>query len=123
MEVIISVILISVVITALLTIKDNNLTLLQRADLKDKHTSYIALLAYDWLSINNRNNNIFISDKIDLNDDDFKTEISSIKINVKDEVIETKNLNDGVLSYKIYKSTYKIEEENKKENFSLKVLN
>ena len=122
-EVLVSIVLITLIITALLSIKDTNLSFIEKSAQKEKYRSYISLLAYDIESIKNRNKNIFLSDIIGLNDDDFKQEISSIKINVKDEIQETKELENSTFSYQINKSTYKIDEKASNSFFTIKIQN
>jgi len=121
MEVLVSIILITVVIAALLSIKQNNLSIMEKSNEKEAYRSYISVLAYDIESINNRNKNIFLSDVLDMNDTDFKEEINSIKINVKDEIIESKDVKNSSFSYSLIKSTYKIEEKITNSFFTLKI--
>ena len=120
-EVLISVILISVVIGALLTIKSNNLTLLEKSKTNDRYNTYISILAYDYDSINNRNNNVFVSDKIEIKDDELKKEINSVKINIKDEIVDTKSIEDTAFWYKVYKSKFSIEDKVTKEFLTFRI--
>ena len=87
-EVLISVMLISVVIVAILQIKENNLYFLDKTQQSSKFNSYIYLLSLD-NSKNLRNTKIYLSDKFDFKDDDIRKELKQIKINIKDEELDT----------------------------------
>jgi len=87
-EVLISVMLISVVIVAILQIKENNLYFLDKTQQSSKFNSYIYLLSLD-NSKNLRDTNIYLSDKFDFKDDDIRKELKQIKINIKDEELDT----------------------------------
>lgn len=121
-EVLVSIILISVVITALLSIKDNNLSFIEKMYSKDKYNAYISLLALDYETIENRSKNVFISDVIDFNDDELKLELSSVKVTVKDKIIDTKDFEEAAFSYKIYKSSFVIENKTSKNFFTIRIV-
>lgn len=121
-EVLISILLISVVIASLLSLKSNNLSLLEKSYEKERYNSYISVLAYDYENINNRNKNIFVSDKINIKDDDLKRELNSIKVNVKDEIKGTKVFDEMILSYQVIKSKYTIEDKTTKVFFTIRLV-
>jgi hypothetical protein len=89
-EVIVSVVLISVVITALLQIKNNSLNFLQMGKNKLLYSSYIDMIAittkYDKL----KDENIYLSSKIDLSklkDDNLRKRLKKIKIKIKEKIL------------------------------------
>ncbi|MEA3498179.1 MAG: hypothetical protein U9R16_03875 [Campylobacterota bacterium] len=81
-EVLVSVMLISVVIVALLQIKENNLSLLEKLEETTKYNNYISMVA---LENNTKDGNIYLSEKLDFNDDDIRKELKDIKIEVKNQ--------------------------------------
>jgi hypothetical protein len=107
-EVLISVMLLSIIITTILQIKQNNLLFLEKFKQTSINNSYISLLVTS--KTNNRNRNIYLSDKIDFNDDDIRQELKSVKINIKDEELDDIILpqNDYIKTAKVVKSTYTI---------------
>jgi hypothetical protein len=89
-EVIVSVVLISVVITVLLQIKNNSLNFLQMGKNKLLYSSYIDMIAittkYDKL----KDENIYLSSKIDLSklkDDNLRKRLKKIKIKIKEKIL------------------------------------
>jgi type II secretory pathway pseudopilin PulG len=89
-EVIVSVVLISVVITVLLQIKNNSLNFLQIGKNKLLYGSYIDMIAiatkYDKL----KDENIYLSSKIDLSklkDDNLRKRLKKIKIKIKEKIL------------------------------------
>ncbi|MCK5111615.1 MAG: hypothetical protein KAQ94_08850 [Arcobacteraceae bacterium] len=86
-EVLVSVMLISVVIVSLLQIKENNLHFLEKSKDTIKYNSYIAMVSLD-NDKNIRNKNIYLDEEIKFKDDDIRKEFKNIKIKVKDEELE-----------------------------------
>ncbi len=86
-EVLVSVMLISVVIVSLLQIKENNLHFLEKSKDTIKYNSYIAMVSLD-NDKKIRNNNIYLDEEIKFKDDDIRREFKNIKIKVKDEELE-----------------------------------
>ncbi len=81
-EVLISVMLISVVITSILQIKENNLHFLVKTNEMYKNNMYVSTLAID-KSI--KDGNTYLKDKLDFNDDDIRKSLKNIKIDVKNK--------------------------------------
>ncbi len=121
-EVLISVMLISLVIVSLLQIKENNLHFLEKSKDRIKYNSYISMIALD-NTIELRNKNIYLGDNIDFKDDKIRKELKNIKIEVKDkedDLIEF-NVDDYSLIINIKQTSFNIEDKIKKHfyRFSL----
>jgi hypothetical protein len=95
-EVLISVMLISVVIVSLLQIKDNNLYFLDKSKKITKYNAYISMVALD----NNKDGNIYLNNYIDFRDDELRREFKKIKIKVRND--DLKSLKIGTNEYMIY---------------------
>ena len=86
-EVLISVMLISVVIASILQIKQNNLHFLDKSKESAKNDAYISMVSLvDEKGF--RNKNIRLTDVVNFNDDDIRKELKEIKIKVKDEELD-----------------------------------
>ena len=86
-EVLISVMIISVVIVTILQIKQNNLNFLEKSKDISKNNAYISLIALNNKK-NSVNKNIYLSDEIKFKDDDIRRDLKKVKIKVKDEELE-----------------------------------
>jgi len=84
-EVLVSVMLISVVIVSLLQIKENNLMLLEKLRITSKLNSYISIVALDD-SI--KDGNIYLSQELDFKDDDIRKSLKDIKVEAKNEKLK-----------------------------------
>ena len=107
-EVLISVMLLSTVIATLLQIKNNNLNLLSNINEKQHFREYIPLLSFDAFN-DTTNKDIYLSDKINFNDDDIRKKLKEIKVHIQgesqkpitfttDEYIVNININKTTLS-------------------------
>jgi len=109
-EVLISIILLTVVIAVILQIKTNNLFYLEKFKKSTINNSYISLVVTQATS--NRNENIYLKDKLNLNDDEINKEFKDIKINVKD--IAANDIlfeeNDYIKTAKVTQSIYSIDQ-------------
>jgi hypothetical protein len=121
-EVLVSVMLISVVIVSILQIKENNLNFLDKTKDRFKYISYISMVALDE-SKKLEDKNIYLDKVIDFKDDDIRKELKLIKIKLKDEQLKPIKLGDDEykLSINIKKTKLTIEDKIKKEfyRFSL----
>ncbi len=100
MEVIISIVILSVVMVALLKIKSENISIVSKSEQKIKLNEYI-LLAVDFKDkIDNKNENISL-EKYKFENDDVKKELRDVKVSIKDEKIESKSINGGFNSINI----------------------
>ena len=84
-EVLVSVMLISVVIVSLLQIKENNLMLLEKLRITSKLNSYISIVALDD-SI--KDGNIYLSQELDFKDDDIRKSLKDIKVEATNEKLK-----------------------------------
>ncbi len=121
-EVLIAIVLLTVIISVILQIQQNNIFFLEKFKNNSLYNSYISLIV---TSNENklRNENIYLSDKVNLNDDDIRKEFKEIKINIKD--IEDKDIdlpkNDYIKTAKIIKSIYTIEDKSAKTFYTFKL--
>jgi len=88
-EVLISVMLLSVVITSLLQIRDNSLFFLDKFERSNLLDSYIAIA-----SLHNKETNIYLDDIINIKDDELKKELKKIKIKIDINLEDTILLED-----------------------------
>lgn len=95
MEVIISIVILSVVMVALLKIKSENISIVSKSEQKIKLNEYI-LLAVDFKDkIVIKNENINLANKYNYENDEIRKELRDVKVSIKDEKIETKSINNG----------------------------
>jgi biopolymer transport protein ExbD len=94
-EVLISIMLISVVVVSLLQIKENNLYFLTKTKDMAKYNSYVSMVALDI----NKDGNIYLDKKVDFKDDDIRRQLKEIKIKVKNKDFD--NLQLGSYEYSI----------------------
>jgi len=114
-EVLVSIFLIAVVITAVLKIQTNNITSIEKFKNTSLYNSYISLVCKTDKQ-NNRDKNIYLYDVANFDDDTIRKEFKEIKIIIKDE--KDKDLllpkNDYLKVAHIQKTTYTIENKIKK---------
>lgn len=84
-ETLIATLLLSITITTLLKMKDNNLFLLSSTYDRDKINGYISIHN---VSNNKEDETINIKDYISLNDDQLREELKDIKVTYKKELID-----------------------------------
>ncbi|MEA3290247.1 MAG: hypothetical protein U9Q04_08735 [Campylobacterota bacterium] len=121
-EVLVSIVLLTVVIAASLQIKQNNLHNLEVFEQKSTNNSYISLSVSSSTSM--RNKKVYLSDIVDFGDDDIRKELKEVKVNIKDDELEDVKLpkNDYIHTAKVFESTYTIEDKTVKKfyTFTLK---
>jgi prepilin-type N-terminal cleavage/methylation domain-containing protein len=111
-EVLVAIMLISVVITAMLNIKSNNLYMLDKFKESTLYNSYISL-AVD--TNNLKDQNIYLDNIIKIDDDQIRKELKSIKVVVKnldDDEIKLPP-NDYVQLATIKKTKFSIDDRSK----------
>lgn len=102
MEVIIAVTLISIVLTALLESKNNNINLLGRVNSSITNDSFIAcaMLLSD-LNATNKDEKVYLKDQFDLKDDDLRKYIKNIVVVKKVEQLDPLEFDDENLAIKV----------------------
>jgi len=122
MEVIIATALLSTVMLSLFQIKSNNIFLLEKYKEGQKNRDYM-LFAIDSEGVSNRNKNIYLDKFFNINDDELRRELKQIKIKVKDDVIDTKEIEADKFLIKIseFKTTYSFDSGIKKDIYRFKL--
>jgi hypothetical protein len=120
METLISVMLLSVTITALLQTKDNNLFILSSINDKNSYDGYISIHSVsDSQSDENINFNSFIS----LSDEDLRDKLNDQRVKYKKELRDKIQLkeNDIDLNFEIYQEIYTNKELGKKSFYRVQL--
>ena len=123
-EVLISVMLLSVIITTIFQIKENNLFFLSKFANSSKNNEFISLATIEKIDPNKlRNSNIYLDEIVDFKDDDIRKELKNIKVNIKDKEEEELDLStdEYTLKIQILKSMYKIEDKIQKDIYTFKL--
>lgn len=92
MEVIISVVILSVVMITLLQIKSNNIQLASKSEEKNKSNDYILMALSFNDSITNKNESVLIDKKYTYDNEEINEEIKNRKVNIKDDKLESKTI-------------------------------
>ncbi len=122
MEVMISVILLSVVMVSLLQLKVNNIFQTTKSQESKENLDYI-LISINGDEVDKRNENIYLKDKFNFSDE-VRQKIKDKKINIKDELVDTYTIenNDVNLNIDIYATKYTLENSgNSKTIYSFKL--
>ena len=124
MEVIISVVILSVVMLTLLQIKSGNIYLVSKSDQKSKINDYI-LMAVDFNNkIIDKNKSVLIDEKYNYINNEIKEELKNKKINIKDEKLESESIKSDRNSINIttYYRTFSLENSDiQKKIYSFKI--
>ena len=123
MEVIISVVILSVVMITLLKIKSDNIYLVSKSEQKSKFNDYILMAINFSDKPNNKNENISL-EKYKYENEDLRKELKDIKVFIKDEKIETKTIYNGSNNINVttYSRTFSLENSDiKKKLYSFKI--
>lgn len=122
-EVIVSIVLLTIVISVTLQIQQNNIFYLDKFKDSKLYNSYIGLIATSNKEKSNRNKSVYLSDMINFNDDDIRKEFKNIKIDIKDKDLKDMPLpkNDYIKTANIIESSYSIENKSKKIFYSFKL--
>lgn len=110
MEVIIAVSLLSVVMLSLFQVKGNNIFILEKSKENKKQNEYLSLVM-DSTEYSKRNENVYLDKYFNILDDDIRREFKEIKIKIKDEILEEKDVIYDDILFKIgqYKTTFSLE--------------
>ncbi|QKF78422.1 prepilin-type N-terminal cleavage/methylation domain-containing protein [Arcobacter defluvii] len=111
MEVIISVVLLSVVMITLLQIKSENIFMVSKSDERAKINDYI-LMAIDFNdTIFDKNENINIENKYKFENEKLRAELKDIKVSIKDENLDSLTLesNHNSLNFTTYYRSFFME--------------
>lgn len=122
MEIIISIVILSVVIVSLLQLKVNNIFLTSKSEVSKENLNYI-LMAINSNEVKNRDENIYLKDIFTF-DDTLRKKIKDKKINVKDELLENIEIkkDDLSLNIDIYSTKYTLDKtDNSKIIYSFKL--
>ena len=124
MEVIISIVILSVVMLTLLQIKNDNIHLVSKSDKKVKINDYI-LLAIDFKNeILNKNEDIDISKNYKYENEDIQQELKDKKVIIKDEKMKLESINSRFNSLNIttFTRTFNLDNTDvKKKLYSFKI--
>ena len=123
-EVIISVTILSIVISAVLQIQQNNLNDLDKFQSSFKNNEYISMSSlYDKKEKENINTHFYLDDIVKYKDDNIRKELKNIKIYIKTKLIDTIDLSSDEydLRIKIYKENYKIKDSISKNFYTFKL--
>ena len=124
MEVIISIVILSVVMITLLQIKSDNIHLVSKSDKKVKLNDYI-LLAIDFKNeILNKNENIDLSKNYKYENENIQQELKDKKVIIKDEKMKLESINSRFNSLNIttFTRTFNLDNTDvKKKLYSFKI--
>ena len=124
MEVIISIVILSVVMITLLQIKSDNIHLVSKSDKKVKINDYI-LLAIDFKNeILNKNEDIDISKNKKYENEDIQQELKDTNVIIKDEKMKLESINSRFNSLNIttFTRTFNLDNTDvKKKLYSFKI--
>lgn len=120
-EVIISVVILSVVIISLLSIKEQNLFILNKLKQNVSINSFISLAAYSTINQFDKNETIRVSSLVDFEDDEIRKYLKDLKIIVKDKKENIQKLDNDVSNISIveYSNIFTIDN-NRKIFFTFK---
>ena len=100
-EVIISVVILSVAMIALLQIKSENIYMASKSDEIVKSNDHILMAINFDEAINEKNETIYINKKFNYLNEKIRTELDSVKIEIKDEKEELKSIKTDINSINI----------------------
>lgn len=124
MEVIISIVILSVVMVALLQIKSENISIISKSDKKVRLNDYI-LLAIDFKNeILNKNENIDLSKNYKYENENIQQELKDKKVIIKDEKMKLESINSrfNSLNITIFTRTFSLDDTDiKKKLYSFKI--
>ena len=107
-EVLVSIMLITTVIAAILQMKDNNLFYLDKFQNSSLNNSYLNFAVDSSSREEKRNKSIYLNSQVDFKDDAIRKELKKIKIFIKDTVLKDISIpkNDYIDSVGITQSQY-----------------
>lgn len=121
-EVLISIMLISGVILALLEIKNNNLNFLEKYSVHNGINSAVSLMALNNKEIGNTNKNFYFNDVVDFKDEDARKKFKDLQLKVKDKQFEDKSfLLEGItIKIETFESKYTVDKNISKNIYTIK---
>lgn len=122
MEVIISIVMLSVVMLTLLQIKSDNIFLVSKSAEKSKLVEYIQLVV-NMSNEDKKNENIFLDSVYKFKNDEIRREFKDIKIKVKSEQVDSRDYSINNTNFKIItnENSYSIENNLKKNIYTFKI--
>ena len=119
----VSIVLLTIIITTVLQIQQNNIFYLEKFKNSALSNSYISLGVESFKE--KRNDSFYLDEKINMNDDETRKEFKSIKISVKDTEDQEITLpkNDYIQTAQIFKSIYNIKDNTTKVFYTFKLEN
>jgi type II secretory pathway pseudopilin PulG len=123
-EVLVALMLIIIIITSMLQIKENNLNFLSKITKTTHSKEYIASIALE--NTNRlRDENIYLSDKIDFNDDNLRKILKDIKIKIKDKQLKPLifNISKYAISINVKQTTLSIKNKTKQIFYRFSLIN
>lgn len=122
MEVIISVVMLSVVMLTLLQLKSDSIFLVSKSSEQSKLSDYIQLVI-NMSKEDKKNENIFLSRLYNFDNDDIRKEFKDIKIKVKSEQISSKDYSTDTVNFKIItnENSYSIQDDIKKNIYTFRI--
>jgi len=120
-EVLIATTLLSIVMLSLFEMKSNNIHLLEKSKESEKAKAYLYTIFNDSFELQ-RNETIYLDKYFSIFDDEIRREFKSIKIEVKDETLNSKEKLE-TLDFDVnrYKTTYTLDNI-KKDIYSFKIV-
>ncbi|RXJ68322.1 hypothetical protein CRV08_08710 [Halarcobacter ebronensis] len=106
-EVLISIVIVTIVIGSLLKVKDQNIYFLQSSDEKTLNQNYISLFALNYGIAKNRNEKKQIGDELLMQEDYLKK--TNENITIKDDVYNATLNDEKIFDYKIFKTNYSLQ--------------
>lgn len=115
-EVLVAIMLISIIIVAILQMRNNNLFLLDKTKLTLNHTNYIIMGANNIIK---EEGEYFLDDLVNFNDDEIRRELKKVKIRNKilnEELIELPE-NNFIQNIKVIETQYILDNSNYQKSF------
>ncbi|RXJ98916.1 hypothetical protein CRV02_12760 [Arcobacter sp. CECT 8989] len=120
-EVLISIIIITIVIGSLIKIEQNNLFIIEKSDVNKLNQAYISLYSLNYQVSDNRNKNLIIDENLTLNNEELKKQTKATNITIKNKTLDTKELEHPPISFTTIESTYSIKNSIKKKFYTIKI--
>ncbi len=123
-EVLIAVSILSIVMTAILQMRENNIQFLQNLTTSNKNSEYICISTLYENNTTVFNTNVYLDKIVDFKDDDIRKELKEQKVFVKSELEKSIDLSNDelVVSVEIYKQTHKIQDKMNKVFYTFKLI-
>ena len=122
-EVLIAISLLSVVIIALLQIKQNNIFFLSKFNHSLKYNQLLNISVNEIKKNNLRNTHIYLDEIVDFKDDEIRKLLKNTKVYIKDKQLQTIDLSNDeyILRINTYETNYKIENKISKKFYTFRI--